>query len=126
MTPKKTPPKAKAKAARGPMGPTLKANLIRLGEIGLVVPTTSIAKRIKAAGGRTISRQRITALFNAVHIEDDTIAVIAKGLGVKPEELTREVPRREVVDGLDGAIDEDEILRRRQWPDAGDPPRKKP
>lgn len=74
-------------------GPILRENLIRLGFFEKIVHATKIAKLVTEKTGKSMSRQRISNLFNAVHITPDTIATIAKGLGVKPEELMRR-PKR--------------------------------
>lgn len=72
-----------------PMGPILEANLVRLGYGQMVVMTTRIAEIVANSTGKPMSRQRISALLNAVRIEPQTIATLAKALGVKPAELTR-------------------------------------
>jgi hypothetical protein len=43
--------------------------------------------------GKTMSRQRISALCNSVRIQPDTIAMLAKALGVKADELTKPVAK---------------------------------
>lgn len=73
-----------------PMGAVLKANLKRLDLTEEVVKTSEIVKRVESRTGKKITRQRISALINAIYIEPATIAWLAEGLGVKPEELTRE------------------------------------
>lgn len=73
-----------------PMGMVLKHNLRRLGLTEETVKTAEIARRVEAKTKRTITRQRISQLVNAIYIEPATIAWLAEGLGVKPEDLTRE------------------------------------
>lgn len=73
-----------------PMGQVLKANLRRLQLTEEVVRSAEIIRRIKARTGRDVTRQRIAALVNAIYIEPETIAWLADGLGVTPEDLLRE------------------------------------
>jgi len=80
--------KLKATESPTPMGAILKANLRRLGLTEEVVKSAEIARRVKQNTKKTITRQRIAALVNAIYIEPETIAWLAEGLGVKPEDLT--------------------------------------
>jgi hypothetical protein len=82
--------KAHEDTPAAPMGPTLAANLERLGFAESVIKTTEVAKLVREKTGKPMSRQRIAALLNAVRITDQTLELIAKGLGVHPRELTRE------------------------------------
>lgn len=72
-----------------PIGPILKANLIRLGFAETTVKVKTVADLIAKKTGRPMSRQRISNLLNAVKVHPKTIETLAKGLGVKTEELTR-------------------------------------
>jgi hypothetical protein len=70
-----------------PDGSVLKRNLIRLGFSEHVVKTTEIAALVAQKTGKKMSRQRVANLLNAIRITSETIQTIAKGLGVKPEDL---------------------------------------
>jgi xanthine dehydrogenase iron-sulfur cluster and FAD-binding subunit A len=72
-----------------PDGTILKENLLRLGFYEKVIRTTEIAQKVKENTGKSMSRQRVANLLNAIRINPETIQTLAKGLGVKPEELTR-------------------------------------
>jgi hypothetical protein len=72
-----------------PIGPLLLWNLYRLGYADIVARSSEVAELVAKKAGKGITRQRISALMNAVRIEPETIELIAKGLGVKPAELTR-------------------------------------
>lgn len=74
------------------IGPILKKNLYRLGYGRIEVNAVEVAKLVAAKTGKSLSRQRISAMMNAVHIEPATIDQLAKGLGVKASELTQEGP----------------------------------
>ena len=74
----------------GPIGPTLAKNLLRLGYADIVVRSSELSKLVAAKTGATMSRQRISQIMNAVRVEDETIANIAKAIGVKPAELLKE------------------------------------
>jgi hypothetical protein len=88
---------AKARpAATDPIGPLLAANLFRLGHADIVVRATALSGLIAKKTDRTMTRQRISALMNAVHVEPETVELLAKALGVKPAELTRRVEMRAV------------------------------
>jgi hypothetical protein len=76
-----------------PIGPIVEANLIRLGYAETVVKTTEIAELVSTKTGRPMSRQRVANILNAVRVNPATIDLLAEGLGVKPEELTRK-PRK--------------------------------
>ena len=76
-----------------PMGPVLAENLVRLGYADVVVRSAEIARMVSEATGRSMSRQRVSALLNAVRVEPSTIELIAKGLGVDPSELTKRSKR---------------------------------
>jgi DNA-binding Xre family transcriptional regulator len=84
-------PSWKEKDSCTPVGPVLERNLFRLGKADIVVRSTEIAKDVTASTGIPMSRQRISALMNAVHIEPETIEMIAKALKVKPSELLKDV-----------------------------------
>ena len=70
-------------------GPALAANLCRLGFGRMVVESAQVARIVVAKTGHAMSRQRVSALLNAVKITPKTIAVLAKALEVEPDELTR-------------------------------------
>jgi hypothetical protein len=74
-----------------PIGPTLAKNLYRLGFADLVVRSAEIARLVEKKTGKTMTRQRISALMNAVRVEPKTIELLAKAIGVKPAELLRDV-----------------------------------
>ena len=76
-------------AVEDPMGPILAENLIRLGFADVVVRTTEVARRVSEKTGRSMSRQRVASLLNAVRIEPATIELLERGLGIKPGELTK-------------------------------------
>lgn len=84
-------PRPNASPDDKPIGPTLARNLYRLGYADIVVRSTDLAKLVSEKTGKSITRQRISAMMNAVRIEPDTIETLAKALGVKPSELTRAV-----------------------------------
>ena len=79
----------KAQSSDLAAGSVLTDNLIRLGYAETVVRTTEIARIVSERTGKSVSRQRIANLLNAVRINPETIKLIADGLGVKPEELMR-------------------------------------
>jgi hypothetical protein len=81
--------RSKAKSDR-PIGPTLAKNLLRLGHADIVVRATDLAEKVRAKTGKPMTRQRISMLMNAVRVEDETIATLAKAIGVKPDELTKD------------------------------------
>lgn len=84
----------KSRDTRPPDGPVLAKNLVRLGYADQVVRTTEVAKLVALNTGKPISRQRVAALLNAVRINPKTIAMIAKGLGVSPDELMKTARKR--------------------------------
>jgi hypothetical protein len=75
-----------------PIGPLLVANLFRLGYADIVVRSAEVAKLVTEKTGRRITRQRVSALMNAVRVEPETIELLAQGLGVKAAELIKDVP----------------------------------
>ncbi len=72
-----------------PVGPLLVRNLHRLGYADIVVRSAEIARLVSEKTGKSISRQRVAQLMNAVRVEPETIELLAKGLGVKASELTK-------------------------------------
>lgn len=66
-------------------------NLLRLGFADIVVRSSELSALVAEKTGKPVSRQRISAIMNAVRVEPETIEAIAKGIGVKPAELTRKV-----------------------------------
>jgi hypothetical protein len=87
-------PSGKRESRVEPMGSVLADNLARLGYAHRVINTTEVAKVVMAKTGRKMTRQRIAQLINAVHISDDMIEALAKGLGVKPKDLTTPLDRK--------------------------------
>ena len=82
--------KAKPTVAE-PIGPLLARNLFRLGFADVVVRSTELAGLVSKKTGRTMTRQRISALMNAVRVEPETVELLAKAVGVKAAELTRPI-----------------------------------
>jgi hypothetical protein len=66
-------------------------NLLRLGWADLV-PQSERISRLAREAGLEFSRQRVSAIMNAVRVEPETIELIARAIGVKPSELTRDDP----------------------------------
>ncbi len=80
-------------AIRRPDGEVLAENLMRLGYVRTIVAATDVTKVVTERLGkheRTISRQRLSAMLNAIHIRPETIETLAKGLGVKAAELMKQ------------------------------------
>jgi hypothetical protein len=73
-----------------PVGPRLVKNLFKLGYADIVVRSAEIARIVSERTGRKLTRQRISALMNAVRVEPETIELLAKGLGVKPADLLKD------------------------------------
>lgn len=82
---------ARRKAPQGdePIGRIIAANLIRLGFSDRVIRTTEVARLVTEKTGKRMSPQRVSGILNADRVTPETIERLAKGLGVKPEELTR-------------------------------------
>lgn len=78
-----------ARKAEPPIGPMIAENLLRLGYADIVVRSSELAKLVAEKTGRSMSRQRISAIMNAVRVDDQTVATLAEAIGVEPEELTR-------------------------------------
>lgn len=76
-------------AADDPIGPLIMVNLLRLGHADIVVRASELSRLVAEKTGKSMSRQRISAMMNAVRVEPETIEALAKGLGVKPSELTK-------------------------------------
>jgi uncharacterized protein YneF (UPF0154 family) len=72
-----------------PIGPQLMINLLRLGFADIVVRSSELANLVSEKTGKTMSRQRISQMMNAVRVEPETIETLAKALGVKPSELVK-------------------------------------
>lgn len=72
-------------------GELLAANLVRLGYADLVIRTSEVADTVSERTGKKLSRQRVFNLLNSIHIRPETFEQIAKGLGVKVSELTRDI-----------------------------------
>lgn len=77
-----------------PIGPILFENLDRLGYVDRVLRSAEIAKIVTERTGRSMTRQRVSQLINAVRVNPETIALLAEGLGVKPSELTKPIRGR--------------------------------
>lgn len=75
----------------GAIGPQIMLNLLRLGFADIVVRSSELSALVAEKTGKSMSRQRISAMMNAVRVEPETIEALAKGVGVKPSELTRKV-----------------------------------
>jgi hypothetical protein len=73
-----------------PMGPVILANLYRLGYADVRPRATKLSELVTEAGG-SMSNKRISAIVNAARVEPQTVAWLAKAIGVKPAELLREV-----------------------------------
>jgi hypothetical protein len=86
-------PRRKPSDGETPAGTILAENLIRLGYADTVIRATEIANLVTKKTGKNMSRQRVANLLNAINISPETIKMIAEGLGVKPEELTRRTKR---------------------------------
>ncbi len=71
------------------MGKVIALNLIRLGYVEHSVRVADIARLITEKTGKPMSRQRVSAIMRAPHIEQGTLEMIAKAVGVKPAELLR-------------------------------------
>lgn len=80
---------AMPRKAEAPIGPVLAENLLRLGYADIFVRSSELARLVAEKTGRTMSRQRISAIMNAVRVDPDTVATLAEAIGVRPEELTR-------------------------------------
>jgi isopentenyl phosphate kinase len=82
---------ARKKAHEGdiPSGDVIAENLARLGYADQVIRLTEIVGLIKERTGKQVSRQRIANILGSLRVYPDTVEMLAKGLGVKPEELTR-------------------------------------
>jgi hypothetical protein len=93
-----------------PMGVILKGNLIRLGHVAVTVPATDIANAISKLTGKSVSRQRISAMLSAPNIEHETLEQLAKAIGVKADELTRDVELQDMLSGVQKAIESDRSL----------------
>jgi len=74
-----------------PIGPILAANFARLGYSETVTKTSEVARLVSENSGRKITRQRISNLLNAVRVNQETLDMIAKGLGVNPKELVKRI-----------------------------------
>ena len=83
-------PKAR-KTVDEPVGPLMAKHLFRLGYADIVVRSTELSRLVSEKTGRSMTRQRISAMMNAVRVEPETVALIAQAIGVKPGELTKPV-----------------------------------
>jgi hypothetical protein len=72
-----------------PIGPVIAENLWRLGWAVIRPKGAELSKLVAERTGRSMSKQRISAIVNAVHVEPETIATLAQAIGVDPDELTR-------------------------------------
>jgi transcriptional regulator with XRE-family HTH domain len=75
-------------------GAVLFDNLVRLGYGQTEYKTAEIAKLVGERTEKKMSRQRVSAILNAVRVTPETIATLAKALRVKPAELTRKPPKK--------------------------------
>ena len=83
------PVKAAEDEGELPSGDTIAANLARLGLADRVVRHAEIARRIEQNTGKKISRQRISNIIGSLRVRPTAVAMLAEGLRIKPEELTR-------------------------------------
>jgi hypothetical protein len=74
-------------SCENPVGPLVAECLLRLGYADIVPKASKIAGLVSKKTGKTMTRQRISALMNAVHVEPETIQMLADSLGVEPEDL---------------------------------------
>lgn len=72
-----------------PTGDVIAENLVRLGYADQVIRVSEIASLILERTGKKVSRQRIANILGSLRVYPDTVEMLAKGLGVKPEELTK-------------------------------------
>lgn len=70
-------------------GSILASNMYRLGYGDIVIRSAEVARLVTEKTGQSMSRQRIGTILNAVSVNPETIATLAKALGVKPSELTK-------------------------------------
>ena len=75
--------------ARKPVGPTLLKNLHRLGYADIVPRSSELSRLVADKCGKSLSRQRISAIVNSVNVEDATIELLAKAIGVDADELLK-------------------------------------
>lgn len=80
-------PKARQDKA---IGPILARNLYRLGHADIVVRASDLSRLVGENTDESLTRQRISQIVNAVRVEPETIALLAKAIGVEPEELIRD------------------------------------
>lgn len=73
-----------------PIGPLMLKNLLKVGLAEIVAKSSAISRLVEEKTGKKMSRQRVSALMNAVNVEPETIALIAKAAGMKPSELLRD------------------------------------
>lgn len=74
-----------------PIGPTLAANLHRLGWATLAVKSSELSELVNTKTKKKMTRQRISSMMNAVRVERETIEAIAKAIGVKASDLTKPI-----------------------------------
>ena len=72
-----------------PTGDVIAENLARLGYADRVIRLSEIAGLIEEKTGKKMSRQRIANILGSLRVHPETVEMLANGLGVKPEELTK-------------------------------------
>jgi hypothetical protein len=75
----------------GPMGPLMAANLARNGYADITIRTAEIARLVTEKTGKSMSRQRVSAILKADRFEDETWEMIAKATGLKVSELMKPI-----------------------------------
>jgi hypothetical protein len=83
--------KRPASAPQGAMSEILRHNAARLGWTETVIPYSAIAKAIQEKTGKTISRQRVATMFSSHNISDESLELLAKGMGVSVKDLIRPI-----------------------------------
>jgi hypothetical protein len=78
-----------SRKAEPPVGPILAENLLRLGYADIVVRASEVSRLVSERTGKAMSRQRVSAIMNAVRVDAETVSTLAEAIGVEPEELTR-------------------------------------
>ena len=82
--------KAPARETDRPMGPIVAKNLSRIGLTSTSVNTAEVARLVTAKTGKSMSRQRVASILNQVKISDRTIEMLAKAVGLKPDDLLKD------------------------------------
>lgn len=72
------------------VGPVLVKNLHRLGFADLTIRSAELSRLVAAKTGKTMSRQRISAIANSVRVERATLDILAEAIGVETAELLKD------------------------------------